>query len=102
MIRVRAIAWRLGAPVRWALIGLVRLYRLTLSGVLGGQCRFFPTCSHYAEEAIRNGGAIRGVGLAAWRVARCSPLTAGGIDRPPAARRQEYDGTIHSRVEGAT
>ena len=42
-----------GAPVRALEIGLIRLYRATLSGWLGGQCRFYPTCSHYAEDAIR-------------------------------------------------
>ena len=47
------IAWKAGAPARLALLGLIRLYRVTLSGWLGGQCRFYPTCSHYAEDAIR-------------------------------------------------
>ncbi len=70
-----------GAPVRAFEIGLIRVYRATLSGWLGGQCRFYPTCSHYAEDAIREYGAVRGIGLAAWRILRCNPFGAGGIDR---------------------
>ena len=70
-----------GAPVRALEIGLIRVYRATLSGWLGGQCRFYPTCSHYAEDAIREYGAVRGTALAAWRILRCNPFGAGGIDR---------------------
>jgi hypothetical protein len=69
--------------MRAALIGLILLYRATLSGWLGGQCRFHPTCSHYAEEAVRVHGAIRGSLLAAWRLLRCGPFTAGGVDPVP-------------------
>ncbi len=69
-----------GAPVRALEIGLIRVYRATLSGWLGGQCRFYPTCSHYAEDAIREYGAVRGTVLAAWRILRCNPFGAGGID----------------------
>ncbi len=79
----RRTLWTAGFPVRLALIGLIRLYRFTLGQMVGGGCRFHPTCSAYAEEAIRNTGAIRGSALAAWRVLRCSPLTPGGVDHPP-------------------
>ena len=72
-----------GAPVRALEIGLIRVYRAALSGWLGGQCRFYPTCSHYAEEAIREYGAVRGTVLAAWRILRCNPFGAGGIDPGP-------------------
>jgi putative membrane protein insertion efficiency factor len=84
MIVLRRLAWLGGVPVRFVLVGLVRAYRVALAGILGGQCRFHPSCSHYAEEAIRNTGAIRGVALAAWRLARCSPFSRGGVDYPPA------------------
>ena len=50
---IRRAAWTAGAPVRALEIGLIHVYRATLSGWLGGQCRFYPTCSHYAEDAIR-------------------------------------------------
>lgn len=100
MTRVRAIAWVIGVPLRLVLIGLIKFYRVTLSGWLGGQCRFYPSCSHYAEEAVRVHGALRGTILAAWRVARCGPFTAGGVDRVPPRRRpplehEKYDGVIH-------
>jgi hypothetical protein len=66
---------------------LIRLYRLTLSGSLGGQCRFYPTCSHYAEGAIRTRGAAKGSLMAVWRIARCGPFTRGGVDHVPAGGR---------------
>jgi len=94
---VHRIAWKSGAPARLALLGLIRLYRVTLSGWLGGQCRFYPTCSRYAEDAIRLHGAVRGMLMAAWRIARCGPFTRGGVDRVPAPRHvTEYDAVIHA------
>lgn len=97
MSHVHRIAWRAGAPARLALLGLIRLYRVTLSGWLGGQCRFYPTCSRYAEDAIRLHGAVRGMLMAAWRIARCGPFTRGGVDRVPAPRHvTEYDAVVHA------
>jgi putative membrane protein insertion efficiency factor len=94
---VHRIAWRAGAPARLALLGLIRLYRVTLSGWLGGQCRFYPTCSRYAEDAIRLHGAMRGGLMAAWRIARCGPFTGGGVDHVPTPRHvSEYDAVIHA------
>jgi len=61
----------------------VRLYQWTLSPFLGGACRFYPTCSAYAEEAIRLHGALRGGWLAVRRVARCHPFHPGGVDLVP-------------------
>jgi uncharacterized protein len=84
----------LGAPLRWLLIGMVRGYRATLSGWLGGQCRFYPSCSVYAEQAIRSRGALAGTALAAWRVLRCNPFGRGGVEHVPGA---EYDGVTHGR-----
>jgi putative membrane protein insertion efficiency factor len=90
--------WLVGAPFRQLLIGLIRVYRATLSGLLGGQCRFSPSCSVYAEEAIRVHGAAKGVALATWRVARCSPFSRGGHDPVPVRRAttpaSEYEGVI--------
>jgi putative membrane protein insertion efficiency factor len=65
------------------LLALIAVYRVALSPFAGGHCRFYPSCSAYAEQAIRNTGAVRGLGLTAWRILRCSPLSAGGIDHPP-------------------
>jgi putative membrane protein insertion efficiency factor len=84
----RRVLWLAGWPARTLLIGLIRVYRMTLSGVLGGQCRFHPSCSDYAEGAIRNRGATVGAALAAWRILRCSPLSRGGIDPAPAGSRR--------------
>jgi uncharacterized protein len=92
---MRSLAWRAGAPVRAALIGLIHLYRVTLSGTMGGQCRFAPSCSHYAEDAIRARGAIRGTGLAAWRILRCNPFGKGGLEPAPPAL---YDDITHGGV----
>ena len=83
MSRVRSALRGLGAPLRWMLLAAIGLYRATLSGWLGGQCRFYPSCSHYAEEAVRTHGAARGTCLAARRVLRCNPFSAGGVDRVP-------------------
>ena len=67
MTRLRRAVWVAGWPVRALLLVLIGLYRVTLSSVMGGQCRFYPTCSAYAEQAIRNTGAVRGLSFAAWR-----------------------------------
>ena len=98
MTHVRRIAWAIGTPVRLLLLGMIGLYRATLSGWLGGQCRFYPTCSRYAEEAIRTHGALRGTLMASWRIARCGPFTAGGVDHVPPRRpgRGVYDTAIHT------
>jgi hypothetical protein len=97
---VRSFLWAAGAPARLVLIGLVKAYRATLSGWLGTQCRFYPTCSRYAEEAIRTHGALRGVLMAAWRIARCGPFTDGGVDhvRPRREAAPVFDGAAR---EGA-
>ena len=75
----------LDRPVVWLLVKLVRLYQLTLSPFIGGQCRFYPTCSAYAITAIERHGALRGVWLAARRLGRCQPLHPGGVDEVPPA-----------------
>lgn len=65
------------------LIGLIHLYRRILSPWIGQQCRFQPTCSHYAEQAIELYGPWRGAWLAARRLLRCHPLLPGGHDPVP-------------------
>ena len=61
------------------LIALIRLYQKALSPLLMPACRFHPTCSDYAIEAIRVHGAVRGLQEAAWRVLRCNPYSWGGF-----------------------
>ena len=70
-----------GTPwTAWPLILLIYLYRFTFGPLLGGQCRFYPTCSHYAEDALRKHGAWRGSIMAAKRLLRCHPWHEGGYD----------------------
>jgi putative membrane protein insertion efficiency factor len=72
--------------VRALLLGLIRLYQLTLSPWLGRQCRYEPTCSKYAAEALERHGVARGVWLAAKRLGRCHPWGRSGYDPVPAAQ----------------
>jgi len=65
------------------LIALIRAYQRYVSPVLGAHCRFSPTCSQYAIDAIRRHGWITGSGYALWRIARCQPLCKGGYDPVP-------------------
>lgn len=67
-------------------IALIRVYQLVISPVLGPRCRFYPTCSHYAIEAIRLHGILKGGLLAAKRIGKCHPGNAGGIDPVPGSQ----------------
>ncbi len=79
-MRVLTLLWRLP---RLLLIGLVRAYRLLLSPWVGQSCRFTPTCSAYAMQALQRHGAVVGAGLAGWRILRCNPWCHGGCDEVP-------------------
>ena len=70
-------------PAR-VLIMLIEAYRVSLGSILGGSCRFTPSCSSYAIEAIGRHGAARGAWLAARRILRCHPLHPAGYDPVPA------------------
>ena len=72
--------------------GLIRLYQLLISPLLGVNCRFEPSCSHYAQEAIAAHGVVRGLRLAGYRLLRCHPWGGSGFDPVPPAR---CDGTQH-------
>ena len=69
--------------MKYVLLGLIRLYQMTLSKMLPPSCRFTPSCSHYGYEAIAKYGAIKGGWLAVKRVARCHPFNPGGYDPVP-------------------
>ena len=69
--------------IRWMLIAAIKLYQVTLSPWLGKQCRYIPTCSAYAEEALRRFGVRRGVALAIRRIGRCHPWGGSGYDPVP-------------------
>jgi hypothetical protein len=75
----------------WPLIALVALYRYGISPLLGRPCRFEPTCSAYALEALHRHGAWRGTRLAVTRVARCHPWGGSGYDPVPPARPTRTD-----------
>jgi uncharacterized protein len=64
---------------------LIRLYQLTVSPLLGPRCRFYPSCSHYALEALARFGALRGGWLTLKRIGRCHPWNPGGLDPVPTA-----------------
>ncbi len=73
--------------MKTVLIHCIRLYQRTLSpdhGVMAEAsfvgCRYFPSCSEYAVRALRKHGVVRGAGYSAWRVLRCNPFSAGGVD----------------------
>ncbi|MEM6470037.1 MAG: membrane protein insertion efficiency factor YidD [Planctomycetota bacterium] len=68
------------------LIGLIRIYQTRISPLFPPRCRFTPTCSHYAVEAIRNRGAFVGTCLAIVRILKCHPFHPGGHDPPPGPR----------------
>ena len=61
----------------------IKGYRLVLGPMLGGQCRFYPSCSHYSEQAIIKHGVIKGVLLSAYRILKCHPFHPGGFDPVP-------------------
>jgi uncharacterized protein len=63
-----------------ALLALVRFYQAAISPALPASCRYLPTCSEYCVEAIERHGCVRGMWLAAGRIARCHPFHAGGYD----------------------
>ena len=78
-------------PVVLLLQGLIHLYRLTLSPFVGWHCRYDPTCSHYALEALSKHGALRGGWLAARRIARCHPWGGWGYDPVPEPKPRNED-----------
>jgi len=69
--------------MKYPLLWLIRGYQKVISPILPPSCRFEPSCSQYGYEAIQKHGAIRGTGLAIWRVLRCNPWGKGGYDPIP-------------------
>ena len=59
---------------------LIKLYQLTLGVVLGGHCRYYPSCSEYSRQAVAKDGALKGLVKSAWRILRCNPFSHGGYD----------------------
>jgi uncharacterized protein len=74
------------------LIAPIRLYQRLISPALAPRCRYYPTCSAYAVQAIRELGPIRGMILAGWRLLRCNPFSHGGVDE--ISDRRLFRGTV--------
>jgi len=66
--------------LRKFIIGLINFYQAAISPYLGTNCRFYPSCSSYAKEAIEKKGIIKGLMISTWRILRCNPFNKGGID----------------------
>ena len=66
--------------VRTLLVAPIRLYQRAISPALPSRCKYHPSCSQYAVEAVRRYGVLRGVVLAGWRLLRCNPWSHGGVD----------------------
>ena len=79
---MRATPFHLGQRL---VLWLIHIYRYTLSALIGRQCRFLPTCSEYAAQAVRTHGVIQGTRLAFGRIARCHPWGDSGFDPVPDA-----------------
>jgi putative membrane protein insertion efficiency factor len=69
--------------MKWLLLALIRAYQYLLRPLLGANCRFYPSCSEYAREAVEKHGALRGLWLALRRISRCHPYHPGGFDPVP-------------------
>lgn len=91
---------RTPSPLAWLVLLPLRAYRRLVSPALAPRCRYYPSCSAYAEEAIRELGAVRGVLLAGWRLLRCNPFSKGGFDAV-ADRRFFRDRAAHAHGKGA-
>ncbi|MBN8882965.1 putative membrane protein insertion efficiency factor [Salana multivorans] len=87
------------SPAAAALLGLVRGYQRTISPLFPPRCRFYPSCSHYAVDALRERGAATGTVLAAYRLLRCNPFARGGVDHVPfrGERWASWDGVVDHR-----
>jgi hypothetical protein len=75
------------APIGWLLRGVITLYQWTIRPIIGPHCRFHPSCSDYAKQAIARHGSLRGGMLGATRILRCNPWNEGGEDPVPCSCR---------------
>lgn len=80
--RVRGALRAVRAVPSLFLIGGVRLYQIFLGPFFGGRCRFHPSCSNYFIQAVRKYGPVSGAVRGVWRILRCHPWSAGGVDPP--------------------
>jgi len=85
--------------MQWLLMGIVKAYRIFLSPWLGSACRFEPTCSVYALQALQAHGALGGAYLTAGRIARCHPWCDGGADPVPVESPRLFTRLLSSSSE---
>jgi uncharacterized protein len=105
----QSVAAAAGAAVAFVLLLPLRVYRALISPALPARCKYYPTCSAYAEQAVRELGLVRGFILAAWRLARCNPWSHGGVDelgdrplfRRHPLRSERLDRSPRGRDQGA-
>ncbi len=86
--RVEVVLRSIRNPVKTSLMGLIRFYQVVISPGIPSRCKYYPSCSQYALDAVREYGAARGFVLAVWRVLRCNPLSYGGYD--PVSRQKLF------------
>ena len=77
------------------MLSTIGFYQRLISPLLGPRCRFYPTCSHYAAEAVEHHGALRGFWLALKRIGKCHPLHRGGVDLVPPAEHYHRKEQAH-------
>jgi uncharacterized protein len=83
-------------PVSALMLALISLYQRWISPALPPRCKYYPTCSAYSAQAIRELGPLRGSIVAGWRLLRCNPLSDGGIDE--LEDRKLFRGTVRRRA----
>jgi putative membrane protein insertion efficiency factor len=86
----RQAVYAIDQIIRWLSIGLIRCYRYLISPLLGNCCRFYPSCSCYAEVAIKRFGLLKGSFLTLCRLLRCHPWHPGGIDPVPTNLKEDH------------
>lgn len=83
------------SPLAWVLLSVVAFYRRYVSRLLPPSCRYYPTCSTYAVQAIEIHGAVRGSAMAGKRILSCHPWSPGGFDPVPGSQAQSQPGAGH-------
>jgi uncharacterized protein len=84
----RQINSKLAKTLQIIVVGSIRVYRWVISPWLMRCCRFYPSCSQYAIDAVKAHGTLKGIGFTVWRLARCHPGSAGGVDLVPRKKKE--------------
>ena len=99
----RIVVQTMRNPVKALFVGLIGVYQTVISPGIPSRCKYYPSCSQYALDAVREYGAFRGLVLAAWRILRCNPFSYGGYDpvsRQRIFRQRHADGDTQQAVAG--